>query len=98
MNVANPATITTVASTVATISVDGAQECIDVFNVSGTNTVWVSDSATNPTVGGNGFWPVPPGMRVCLKIPYSDQDGPTSAKVISAGVNTVTAYACGGDD
>lgn len=89
---ANPATVTTVASTVATITVTGAHREIEVFNVSGTDTVWVSDTATNPTIGGQNFWPLPPGMRVKLT---PDGDGSSSSvKVISAGVNIVTAYGC----
>lgn len=95
----NPATITTVASTVATISVDGIQPCVEVFNVAGTDTLWLSDSATSPTVGGQGFWPLPPGMRVCLHpAAPATSAGPTVIKVISAGINTVTAYACEDDD
>ena len=89
----NPATITTVANTVATLTVAGGQGEIEVFNVSGTDTIWVSEGSTTPTVGGQGFWPVPPGMRVGLHPPYVD-GVQVSVKVISPGVNTVTGFGC----
>lgn len=90
---ANPATATTTANTVASITVTGIHRFIEVFNVSGTDTLWVSDSGANPTIGGQGFWPVPPGMRVKLTVsPYASTGA--VVKVISAGVNTVTAYGC----
>lgn len=89
---AHPATATTVASTVATITVDGAYTEVEVFNVAGTDTIWVSDTGGNPTVGGQGFWPVPPGMRVKVRPPFNVAANTASVKVISAGVNTVTVF------
>lgn len=90
----NPNTEVLTANTVKTITVEGATGCVDVFNVSGTDTVWVSDSATNPTVGGDGFYPLPPGMRVCLDVPYENGGTTGTVKVISVGTNTITAFAC----
>ena len=78
--------LTTAASTVedAVFAFQAAQAA--VFNISGSDIVYARADGTDPAVEGDDSCAVPPGSRRIIPI---DTTGPTTVKVISAGINKV---------
>ncbi len=89
-------TVTLVANTATTITVKGDSTEWGVYNLSSTDTVWVSESSDAPTVSGDNCLPVLPAGQVVFRPPakgWSTFD----VKVISTGTPPVTVYSVDGE-
>jgi hypothetical protein len=75
---------TLVANTVTTVTLDNDYREIEVINVDGASTIYVTVDGTVPTVGGNDTFVLPAAISSRV-IVSRDGSNPTVVKLISTG-------------
>ncbi len=89
-------TVTLVANTATTITVSDDTNRWCVYNLSGTDTVWVSEGTAAPTIAGDGCLPVLPTGQLVFRPPAKTW-GTFDIKVISSGTPQVTVFSADGE-
>lgn len=83
--------VTLVASTVATVTVDGGFEFIEVVNTTAASLVYFTVDGSTPTIAGDDTWVAVPNVPVALE--NVDRAGTVDVKLISAGTPVVGVQA-----
>jgi hypothetical protein len=80
--------VTLTAATVATITLDGDYDNVEIINVDGAAAAYFTADGSTPAVGATGSIVLPAAINGLSLQPYGS--GPTTIKVISAGTPRIS--------